>query len=156
MMARPQLRLGRIGLSALIGLGSLWLVGCSGPTVDHSLPLHDGAYTGRSEPDEEGAYGEVRIKVAGGAIVETAFDIFWADGSLKDEDYGKDSDGAIGNPAAYEKAQEAVAAFDVYARELLAEGFPDEVDVISGATLAHRQFVEAAVAAVKESQDNTP
>jgi major membrane immunogen (membrane-anchored lipoprotein) len=107
---------------------------------------------GQSEPDEEGAYGRSTITVADGKIVGSEYVTVQADGSTKAEDYGKDSSGQIANRAAYRAAQQAVAAFDVYARELIETGVPADVDVVSGATIAHGQFLEAATEALTQAQ----
>ncbi|MDR0504483.1 MAG: FMN-binding protein [Bifidobacteriaceae bacterium] len=131
------------------------LTACSGPTVDRSKPLLDGVFEGVSSPDEEGAIGHISVTVAGGRVTEAQFTVVGADGKLKDQSYGLDSDGQIANRNYYAKAQAAVAAFPVYARELVEVGYPQDVDVISGATWAHDQFVEAATQALQRSQGLT-
>jgi major membrane immunogen (membrane-anchored lipoprotein) len=128
--------------------------GCSaGPSLDRDRPFQDGVFEGRSAPDEEGAIGHVTITVRQGAVAQVDFVVVGADGQPKDETYGLDSTGQIANQAYYRQAQAAVAAFPVYARQLVEVGYPEDVDVISGATWAHDQFVEAATAALLESQD---
>ncbi|MDR0415841.1 MAG: FMN-binding protein [Propionibacteriaceae bacterium] len=137
--------------TAALGLA---LGGCGpgGPAFDPSVPLRDGVYIGESEPDEEGARGRSTVTVEDGRITASEYVTVQANGSVKAEDYGKTSAGEIGNKEAYEAAQKAVAAFDVYARALIEVGVPADVDVIAGATIAHRQFVEAATAALIASQ----
>jgi major membrane immunogen (membrane-anchored lipoprotein) len=147
-------RLGAAGALGLAGLGGL--TACGGPAVDKTVPLQDGTYQALSSADEEGAVGQLTITVQGGAVAAAEFAVIQADGTAKDEDYGKDSQGQVANPEYYRAAQQAVAAFDIYAAELVAVGYPQDVDVISGATWAHDQFVEAAVAAMQQAQGEVP
>jgi len=93
------------------------------------------------------------VTVAEGRVAAAEFWVVGADGQLKDESYGLDSAGQVANQDYYAKAQAAVAAFPVYARQLVEVGYPDDVDVIAGATWAHDQFVEAATAALLASQE---
>jgi major membrane immunogen (membrane-anchored lipoprotein) len=137
--------------AAWAGLALAALAGCAGG-LDKTLPLADGEYAATSSPDEEGATGRLTIVVDGGRITAADFTVVQADGSPKDESYGLDSTGQVANADYYEDAQAAVAAFAVYARQLVEVGFPDDVDVISGATWAHDQFVEAATAAIEAAQ----
>jgi major membrane immunogen (membrane-anchored lipoprotein) len=146
---------------ATVGGGALlaFLLGaCAGasPSLDPSIPFKDGTYSGVSAPDEEDAVGEVTLTVKGGAVVEASFEVVAKDGTPKDESYGKDSGGRIANSEYYAAAQKAVAAFDVYAAQLVEVGVPEDVDVISGATWAHDQFVQAATAALLKSQGSAP
>jgi major membrane immunogen (membrane-anchored lipoprotein) len=129
------------------------LAGCAGPTVDRDRPLADGTYQATSGEDEDGAIGRVIIEVVDGKVVACAFDVIQKDGTPKDEDYGKDSSGEIANDGYYAKAQAAVEAFDRYASQLIEVGYPQDVDVISGATWAHEQFVEGAAQAMRQAQD---
>jgi major membrane immunogen (membrane-anchored lipoprotein) len=142
------------GLAALVGATGA-LVGCSpsAPPFDPSIPLNDGVFKGESGPDEQGAFGRATITVTNGHITASEFVVVQANGSVKAEDYGKDSQGQIANQQAYQAAQKAVAAFDVYARDLMETGVPADVDVVSGATIAHRQFLEAATEALVQSQE---
>jgi major membrane immunogen (membrane-anchored lipoprotein) len=137
------------------GIGTLLLgaAGCgSGAALDPAKPLADGEFSAESAPDEEGAIGQVTITVTDGAVSAATFEVYQEDGTAKDSDYGKDSSGHVANPDYYRKAQAAVAAFDVYAAQLVEVGLPQDVDVVSGATWAHDQFVEAAVEALETSQ----
>jgi major membrane immunogen (membrane-anchored lipoprotein) len=144
---------------AVIGLGvgaltGLILGGCADGVepLDRAKPLIDGTYTGTSGQDEDGAVGQVTVVVEAGAVADVEFDVVQVDGRPKDESYGKDSAGQIANSEYYAKAQVAVEAFDVYAAQLIEVGYPDEVDVISGATWAYHQFVEASTQALRSSQ----
>jgi major membrane immunogen (membrane-anchored lipoprotein) len=110
-------------------------------------------FVGESSPDEQGAYGRSTVTVRGGEIVASEYVTVQANGSVKAEDYGKDSSGQVANRSAYRAAQKAVAAFDVYARELIETGVPADVDSVSGATIAYGQFLEASTAALVASQE---
>jgi major membrane immunogen (membrane-anchored lipoprotein) len=111
---------------------------------------------GESAPDEQGAYGRSTVTVSDGRISASRYVTVQANGSIKAEDYGKDSSGQVANRSAYRAAQKAVAAFDVYARELIEAGVPADVDKVSGATIAYGQFLEAATAALVASQQGQP
>ncbi|MDR1441294.1 MAG: FMN-binding protein [Bifidobacteriaceae bacterium] len=147
-MAR-LVRLGGLGVFGALGLAAC---GADTPPYDSSLPLADGVWVGESAPDEEGAFGRSTVTVSGGKITGSQYVTVQANGSMKGEDYGKDSSGEIANRSAYRAAQKAVSAFDVYARDLIEVGVPADVDVVSGATIAHGQFLEAATEALTESQ----
>jgi major membrane immunogen (membrane-anchored lipoprotein) len=143
---------GLAGLAGLVGLAGLTGCGPSAPPYDPSLPLADGVWVGQSSTDEEGAFGRSTVTVAEGQVVDSLYVTVQANGSTKAEDYGKDSDGQIANRSAYRAAQKAVASFDVYARELIETEVPAEVDLVSGATIAYEQFLEAATDALTQSQ----
>jgi major membrane immunogen (membrane-anchored lipoprotein) len=102
----------------------------------------DGIYTGKSGPDDDGAFGEVTLTITGGTISACSFVTRQKDGSIKDENYGK-INGEISNQSYYEKAQLAVAAMEKYAADLGRAGSLDGVEAVSGATIAYNQFTEA-------------
>jgi major membrane immunogen (membrane-anchored lipoprotein) len=111
----------------------------------------DGTYTGKSGPDDTGAWGEVSITIAGGKVASCAFRTLQKDGSVKDENYGK-VNGEISNQTFYDKAQLAVRAMEKYADDFSRGGSLKEVEAVSGATIAWDQFNEAvgeALAAAK-------
>lgn len=139
-------------LPLALALGGLLLGGCAADG-DDSRPLADGEFTGTSAPDEQGAYGQVTVEITGGDIVDAAYVTVQQDGSVKDEDYGTGASGEVANEDYYEKAQDAVAAFEVYAAQLVEVDDPDDVDVVSGATLSYDQFVEATKAALDAARD---
>jgi major membrane immunogen (membrane-anchored lipoprotein) len=125
---------------ALLAVATLSLGACGG---SGNVETHeDGVYTGVSSEDDDGAYGEVTIIVEGGAITDCTFVTWQKDGSFKDENYGK-VNGEISNRDFYDKAQLAVAAMAQYADALVETQSPDAVDAVSGATIAHGQFLEA-------------
>jgi major membrane immunogen (membrane-anchored lipoprotein) len=144
--------------AAGLGAAAFGLAGCApaAPAFDESAPLTDGVFVGESSADGDGAHGRVTLTVAEGEIVASEYVSIEADGTLKGEDHGKDSSGQIANRAAYRAAQKAVAAFDVYARSLLEVGVPSQVEAVSGATIAYRQFLEAATEALTASQEGRP
>lgn len=138
------------------GLGALILAACQPSyTIDMSKPLSDGQWTGRSNPDDQGSVGTITITVSGGDITSTVYETTEANGATKDQDYGKNSQGEVFNEDYYEKAQRAVAAFEQYSRALTDKDNPAEVDVISGATVAHSQFMQAAIRAIHAAQGVT-
>jgi len=105
--------------------------------------LADGVYTAMSEADDTGAWGEVTLTVAGGKVAGVEFVTRQKDGTPKGEDYGK-VNGEVSNQAFYDKAQVAVRAMKRYAARLAETGRLEDVDAVSGATISHGQFLEAA------------
>ncbi|MDR2144225.1 MAG: FMN-binding protein [Treponema sp.] len=127
----------------IVFLVVLMLAGCG------KKEYRDGTYTGKSGPDDNGAFGEVTLTIAGGKISACSFVTRQKDGSIKDENYGK-INGEISNQSYYEKAQLAVEAMKKYAADLGRAGSLDGVEAVSGATIAYNQFVEA----VEEALDS--
>lgn len=98
-------------------------------------PLKDGTYTERSGVDEHG-YIEVSVVVKDGKISDCKMTMFNPDGSVKDENYGKNDS----NPNLYVLAQKALAEASKLPSLLLERGSIDEVDAVSGATKTYDQF----------------
>jgi major membrane immunogen (membrane-anchored lipoprotein) len=124
---------------------SLAAAGCGNSTYK------DGTYTGRSSPDDKDAFGEAVITIAGGKITECRFVTRQKDGSIKDENYGK-INGEISYQSYYDQAQLAVAAMETYARELSRTGNLEDVQAVSGATIAYNQFREAVEEALEAAK----
>ena len=136
--------------AAAIASGAL-LAGCGG-SGGAAANYKDGTYEGASSVLDIGVegdgYGEVSITVENGAISKVDFRAYQVDGSLKDENYGKDAGGSF-----YNVAQAAVAAGDEYAYTLEQTGVLSDVDTVSGATYLHDQFVEAAEDALSKATE---
>jgi major membrane immunogen (membrane-anchored lipoprotein) len=111
----------------------------------------DGVYSGKSSPDDTGAYGEVTVTVSGGKIAGCRFVTWQKDGAVKDENYGK-VNGEVSNADYYNKAQRAVRAMAQYARDFAEKGALSAVDAVSGATVAYNQFTEAVDNALAASK----
>ncbi len=143
----------KTGAAAAAGLCAMLLAACS-PSydIDMSVPMKDGEWVGQSNPDDQGAIGFITITVAGGDITNTTYETRQADGTDKGADYGKDSSGQVFNEAYYERAQKAVESYPRYSQDLTDKDNPNEVDVISGATVAHSQFIQAAIRAICAAQ----
>ena len=125
--------------------------GCGG-----SKTYADGTYTGKSsiieDNDGEGdGYGEVTITIKDGKITECTFNTYEPDGTLKDEDYGKQN-GEVANQDYYNKAQKALAGSKEYARLLVETGDCHSIDAISGATISYDQFMEAVDDALRQAK----
>ncbi|MCR4687763.1 MAG: FMN-binding protein [Lachnospiraceae bacterium] len=138
---------------ALISLMSV-MTACGNANVAYK----DGVYTGRSEifesedgTDNGNGYGEVTITISNGIISECTYLTYEVDGTLKDEDYGKEN-GVIANKDYYNKAQKANAACAEYASMLVANGSLDGIDAISGATINYNEFLEAVDNALKQAE----
>ncbi|MDR1217118.1 MAG: FMN-binding protein [Oscillospiraceae bacterium] len=138
----------RKGMSIVLACAVVlaFAAGCGGGDVAYS----DGEYTGKSRTDDDGAYGEATITIESGKIAGCEYVTWQKDGTAKGEDYGKVG-GEISNQDYYDKAQLAVRAMGRYADDLVEVQSPDKVDAVSGATVSHRQFVEAAKNALKEA-----
>ncbi len=135
------------GLLLMLLFFSFLVTGCKRNTA-----YKDGIYVGKSAKDDRGAYGETTITISGSEITDCEFETWQADGSRKDENYGK----VIGeNPSAdyYEKAQTAVRAMAQYAEQLEEVKKLSDVDVISGATISYNQFVEAVEDALHQAKE---
>ena len=87
-----------------------------------------------------------------GKISDCTFTTYEADGTLKDEAYGKE-DGRIANKDYYNKAQKANAACAEYASMLVQNGQLDGIDSISGATINYNEFKEAVELALEQAQE---
>jgi major membrane immunogen (membrane-anchored lipoprotein) len=128
------------GLSVVLAV--FVFAGCAKPGY------RDGTYTARSSTDDDGAYGEVTLTIAGEKIVRCRFVTLQRDGTVKDEEYGK-INGEISNQSFYDKAQLAVAAMEKYAGDLEKNGNFKDVAAVSGATIAYNQFREAVEEALE-------
>ena len=139
-----------------ISLAAAVLCACGG-----SKSYKDGTYTAQSslyesledEEDEGGeGYGVVTITVKDNVITDCEFTTYMPDGTVKDEEYGKQN-GEIANQDYYNKAQRAVRASENYAQQLAAKGSLDEVDAISGATISYGEFTEAVKLALDQAKE---
>ena len=147
-------------LAALITVSSAFaLTGCGGGSKE--VTYKDGTYEGKSsvyinedeDSDEGNGYGVVTITIKDGKITDCVYKTYEEDGTLKDEEYGKE-DGEIANRDFYNKAQKALKACDEYAAQLLeAEGDIDSVDAISGATINYDHFKEGLKEALQQAAE---
>ena len=136
-----------ISFTAVLSL----LTACGGE--DAQKNYKDGTYTGKSsvyEADEDGngaGYGEAEIEIKGNKVVSCTFKMYEPDGTLKDESYGSDltKENRL-------KAQKAVQSAEKYAASLVKKGNTSDVDVITGATISHDEFVEAVNNALKKAE----
>ena len=139
-----------VGITAAVFAMSL--TGCQG-----KASYKDGTYEGVSsvyEGDEEGngdGYGVVSLTIKNGEVSECIFTTYQTDGTLKDENYGKQN-GEIANADFYNKAQRAVVAGGEYAKQYAETGDLKEVDAISGATISYNEFKEAVDDALKKAK----
>ena len=119
----------------------------------------DGTYTAQSaeyvnDEDDSTAgngYGVVTLTIKDNKITDCTFKTYELNGTLKDEDYGKEN-GEVANRDFYNKAQKALAACDKYAEQLVKKGNIKDVDAISGATVNYNEFKEAVNAALKQAE----
>ncbi|MDR1589677.1 MAG: FMN-binding protein [Oscillospiraceae bacterium] len=136
----------RIMCAVLAAAVALALTGCGGKTPAYK----DGEYTGVSQTDDDGTYGEATITVEGGKISRCEFVTWQKDGTIKDAEYGK-VNGEVSNQEFYDKAQLAVRAMAQYADQLVEVQKPSDVDAVSGATVSYGQFRDAVNNALKSA-----
>ena len=136
-------------------LMALALTGCGGRKVSWK----DGTYEAQSSvfenddgTDDGNGYGVVSVTIKDGKISDCSFVTYEADGTIKDEDYGKE-DGRIANKDYYNKAQKANASCAEYASMLVQNGQLDGIDSISGATINYKEFKEAVELALKQAEE---
>lgn len=135
----------QLALAAVVGLAAL--TGCGQALRAADYP--DGDYRGSSSADDSGAVGTVEFTIGNGTVTAASFVVRDADGTVHDENYGLSK--ATGKPvdaAFYQRAQAAIAAEKQYVAEFREVGDADEVDVIAGASLSHKQFLEAVADAL--------
>lgn len=129
---------------AAVVAGGLALAGCAAE-VDTNVAdggFADGSYTGASAPDDQGSYGRVELTITGNDVTAAEFVLVQSDGTLKGEDYGK-TNGEVISKEVYAKAQAGIAAAPVYAARFVETDDLAAVDVVTGASLTHVQFLEA-------------
>ena len=137
---------------AVLLTGAALMTACSAD--NGSKNYKDGTYTGKSavyDGDESGngaGYGEVELTIEGGSISSCTFKMYETDGKIKDESYGSDL-----SKENRLKAQKAVQSAEKYADMLVKKGSIDDVDVITGATISHNEFVEAVNNALEKASD---
>lgn len=102
----------------------------------------DGEYHGESAVDEWGGKVTTDIVIKDGKIIEADLKNLLADGSEKDENYGKAKEGAT-NQGLYKIAQNAIKNAQEYPKQLVEKQNISEVEVITGATVSHTSFTEA-------------
>lgn len=141
-----------IAILLLFALMALALAACGG-----SASYADGTYEGTSsvyEGDDDGSgagYGVATITIKENVITACTFETYEPDGTLKDEDYGKQN-GEVANRDFYNKAQRAVQASAKYGEKLAEAGVLKEVDAISGATISYSEFQEAVEDALSQAK----
>ena len=143
---------------AVLGaLGATILAACTPSTgLDMTKPMSDGTWTAQSNADDQGSIGTITITSRAGASPRPPTRPTLADGTDKGTEYGKNSAGEVFNEDYYKKAQAAVASYREYSDNLTQVGDPAKVDVITGATVAHQQFVQAAIRAIAAAQGVSP
>ena len=116
---------------------------------------NDGTYEGKSSLHEGNGdgdgYGIAKITLDNNKIVACEFKTYQTDGTLKDENYGKQN-GEIANTDFYNKAQRAVIASQKYADQLAKVGDLKKVDAVSGATISYSEFKEAVEDALSKAK----
>ena len=143
-------------ISLAVVLTAGMLSGCGG---GKKVSYKDGTYEAQSSvfenddgTDDGNGYGVVSLTITDGKISDCSFLTYEKDGTLKDEEYGKE-DGRIANKDYYNKAQKANAACAEYASMLVQNGQLEGIDSISGATINNKEFKEAVEAALKEAEE---
>jgi len=123
----------------------------SGCKTSSNAADKNGTYYAISSKDDKGAFADVSIIIKDNKINDCIFITRQKDGGVKDADYGK-INGEISNRDFYDKAQLAVRAMDFYAKQFIEKQNLNEIDAVSGATIAYEQFIEAAKEALKQAK----
>ena len=143
--------------SKILAVGLLTVAALSLFTGCNNVSYKDGVYEGKSSvhDSEDGGgagYGVVTITISGGEITDCVYLTYEPDGTLKDENYGK-QDGEVANADFYNKAQRAVMASTKYGEQLKATKNVKEVDAITGATISYNEFEEAVADALEQAKE---
>lgn len=136
------------------GLAAAVLTGCGSKKAsykDGTYEAQSAVYENDDGTDDGNGYGVVSLTIKDGKISDCSFTTYEADGTKKDEDYGKE-DGRIANKDYYNKAQKANASCVEYASMLVQNGQLDGIDSISGATINYKEFKEAVELALEQAQ----
>ena len=137
------------------GLAAVVLAGCGASKAvwkDGTYEAQSAVYENDDGTDDGNGYGVVSVTIKDGKISDCTFTTYEADGTLKDEEYGKE-DGRIANKDYYNKAQKANASCAEYASMLVQNGQLDGIDSISGATINYKEFKEAVELALKQAEE---
>ncbi len=150
--------------ASTLALATFCFAGCSknegaaqqsGQSVQETQPAvryKDGVYKAVSGiTDDWGGTAEVTITVNDGKITACELLLYEKDGTLKGEDYGK-TDGVIKNAGLYKIAQDAIKNAAKYGMKLVETQQLDKVDAISGATVSHELFQNAAGIALRQAK----
>ncbi|MBQ8135047.1 MAG: FMN-binding protein [Clostridia bacterium] len=149
--------MGKKILAVLLTLTAATVLFCG---CSEQVSYKDGTYEGKSgvyetgdgEEDAGSGYGVVKLTIKDNKITACEFNTYEEDGTLKDDDYGK-KDGEIANQDFYNKAQKAQKACAEYAKALVEKNDPEQVDVISGATVNNTEFLEAVYDALDKARE---
>lgn len=130
-------------LTALI----ISLVACGNSKDFSKMKFKDGVYVGKSEGGEPVSYTVVKLEIKDNKIIKSEAEFMDFNKKIKDESYCKEIGGEK-----YQIAQKAVKGMNQYANMLLEIQNPDFVDVVSGATISHKLFKEAAWNALESAR----
>lgn len=130
------------------------LAGCGGSKKNYADGTYEGkssVYTNDDGTTDGNGYGVVTLTIKDNVITDCVYQTFETDGTLKDEEYGK-QDGQISNKDYYQKAQKAVSACPEYASQLIQGAELKDIDAISGATVNYKEFIEAVNDALSQAE----
>ncbi len=134
-------------------VGMVALASCGGSSSSTTANYNDGTYEGRSEDytDSENnyasGYATCTITIASNVITACDITLYELDGTVKDENYGKDYSNDN-----YIKAQKAIQAADKYASSIIGTNTVDSVDCITGATITYTEFKQAVNNALEKAK----
>lgn len=109
----------------------------------------DGVYSGEAEVKEVGGTIKLDLVVSGGKITSVDMKNLDREGKEKGQDYGKSEPL---NQGLYSIAQNSILGTNEYPSRLIESQDPDQIDAVSGATLSHDAFVQAAKAALDSAK----
>ncbi len=123
---------------AILSTIAISLLACGNNKDFSKMKFNDGVYVGKSEGGEPISYTVVKLEIKDNKIIKSEAEFRDSNKNIKDENYCK----GIGDKK-YQIAQKAVNGMNKYADILLEVQNPEDVDVISGATISQKLFKEA-------------
>lgn len=111
----------------------------------------DGTYEAQDTPDVEGYYAKAKVTVTDGKIANVEWNIF--DKNRNDRVFDETYEEVFAGNALYqEQCRKDLAGANIYGNKLIETQKLDDVDAISGATWAHKKFVNIMKPALEQAK----
>ena len=127
----------------------------NGQMLEHAptagAAYRDGTYEAQDQPDMEGYYAKAKVIVTDGKIANVEWNIFdkYRNDRMFDETY---EEVFAGNALYQEQCRKDLAGAKIYGSKLIETQNLDDVDAISGATWAHKKFVNIMKPALEQAK----
>jgi len=142
-------------LEDILAMQNVSMVIHNGQMLERALTAgaayRDGTYEAQDKPDVEGYYAKAKIVVADGKITTVEWNIFdkYRNDRIFDETY---EEVFAGNTLYQEQCRKDLAGAKIYGSKLVETQNLDNVDAISGATWAHKKFVNIMKPALEQAK----